>query len=383
MRIGALVPARMGSRRLPRKNIRLLGSKPLICWTLDVLLEADIFGDITVSTENETIREVVRDLYSEKEVQVRMRPHELATDDAPLSAVVRHYLKNTPDIDWLGLFMPTFPFRNPEKLREAHSAILSFYPWRVVSITTEEDCSMDFYYPSGNGVKNFFRHQPFYASYNLPVYSMHNVHVPDELWGKYGLAISERTLKIHLEAKECVDVDTEEDFAIARQIAEGGMIRHIQTKQIETEKWRIIMPKAVDPGALVAFAGERLKDACSPLLVLEPARPALSFYRYFDGNIRTYWINHEAHEYLSCEQYKKTENSQNCPLHFRHSKLYRFIRKTDEPSCMNPQLTDEKGILCLSGVGRGEDSIVSDDRIIHLGDLNRAGFPTDRFSIMK
>ena len=103
MKIGALVPARLGSKRLKKKNIKMLEGRPLICWTLDVLLDSEVFSDITVSTESDEVTDVVRQFYSEQDVGILKRPEALAGDDALLTEVRRHYLDHRPQMEWSGL----------------------------------------------------------------------------------------------------------------------------------------------------------------------------------------------------------------------------------------------------------------------------------------
>jgi len=380
MKIGAIIPARIGSKRLLKKNIKKLNGKPLICWTVNVLLESNIFYDISVSTDSKEIIDVIRSIYSKKDVKCIKRPAKLAGDSSPLSYVLDHYLQTQSKIDWCSMFMPTFPFRKVEKIKEAYKAITTNYPWRVISITSYEDCTMDFYYPTCNGVKSFFRHQPFYASYNLPVYNMYNRHVSDKIWGKYGLSINERTYKIHLDNEECIDIDTKNDFLLADNIAKGKTIKKTAIDSFETEKWRIIKPKSVNKDAILIFADKKLVKTSKPLIVLKKAVPGLSFYRYYDGNIRNYWINHEAFQYLSDSEYLKTGNSQDCPLHYQHSSIYRFIRKLTNDNHINE--TDEKGIMYLSDLDCGNNKSLENDRIIFNHDLEGAGFPVNEFEIV-
>lgn len=99
-----LVPARGGSKRVPRKNIRALGGAPLILWTLRRFRHLDP----VVSTED---REIAALALSER-FRVLKRPDELATDDAPMWRVALHALENTGESELL-LLQPTSPFRNP------------------------------------------------------------------------------------------------------------------------------------------------------------------------------------------------------------------------------------------------------------------------------
>ena len=109
-----LIPARGGSKGIPRKNIRLLGGKPLLAWTIEAALAARRLGRVILSTEDEEIAAVGRAWGVEVPF---MRPTELAQDDTPTLPVVRHALETlalSGDIyDAVCLLQPTNPFRAP------------------------------------------------------------------------------------------------------------------------------------------------------------------------------------------------------------------------------------------------------------------------------
>ncbi len=334
MRIGALVPARGGSKRLKKKNIKILKSKPLICWTIDVLLESNIFSDITVSTESDEIIDVVRQYYSSKEINILKRPGELATDDAPLTSVVFHYLENRPEIDWIGLFMPTYPFRKVEKLVEINWVIASGYVWKVVSVIKEEVCLMDYYYPVDGGVKKFFMDPALFCRSNLCAYLLWHRLAVDEgpatsssLWAKYGLTMTEREYRLHLDPEETIDIDTEEDFKIAEKIAKGAVLKFRKPYIQPYKDWLIVVPDGVEINKLIDYAGEEKFDSLKyPFLVLEDAFPPLGFVRIQDGSIRRYFIRPEGLDLVNSMKLKKTGNSKFINKHFSHSRFYRFLR---------------------------------------------------------
>ena len=87
MKILALIPARGGSKGVPRKNIRLLGKKPLIEYSIDAAKEADVFDEIIVSTEDEEIA-IAAEVAGCKPPFIR--PIELAQDNSTSISVVQH-----------------------------------------------------------------------------------------------------------------------------------------------------------------------------------------------------------------------------------------------------------------------------------------------------
>lgn len=112
MRILALITARGGSKRLPGKNIRILGDKPLIVWSIDVAKDIPEICDILVSTDEPAIASVCTDAGA---MVPWLRPAELATDTASSVAVALHaldwYETAKGSVDGILLLQPTSPFR--------------------------------------------------------------------------------------------------------------------------------------------------------------------------------------------------------------------------------------------------------------------------------
>ena len=112
MRILALITARGGSKRLPGKNIRVLGGKPLIVWSIDVAKDIPEICEILVSTDDPAIATVCKEAGANVPW---LRPAELATDTASSVDVALHaldwYEAENGAVDGLLLLQPTSPFR--------------------------------------------------------------------------------------------------------------------------------------------------------------------------------------------------------------------------------------------------------------------------------
>jgi len=125
-RLIAIIPARGGSKRLPRKNVRLLGGKPLISWSIASAIDAGLFEEVLVSTDDPEIAAVARDAGA---LVPWLRPQELATDTATTSDVLRHaltwYESNHGNIDAVTLLQPTSPFRRNASIHGAVQLFLS------------------------------------------------------------------------------------------------------------------------------------------------------------------------------------------------------------------------------------------------------------------
>ncbi len=88
----AVIPARGGSKGLPRKNVRLLAGKPLIAYTIEAAKQCALINRVVVSTDDEEIAEVSRNYGAEVPF---IRPSELATDYASTESVLKHA------VEWL------------------------------------------------------------------------------------------------------------------------------------------------------------------------------------------------------------------------------------------------------------------------------------------
>lgn len=86
----AIIPARGGSKRIPRKNIRPFCGKPLIAWPIEVALESKLFDHVVVSTDDHEIAEIA---YRHGAETPFMRPAELANDYAGTAPVIAHAIE--------------------------------------------------------------------------------------------------------------------------------------------------------------------------------------------------------------------------------------------------------------------------------------------------
>lgn len=394
MKIGAMVPARIGSKRLPRKNILDLGGKPLLCWTVDILLESEVFDTVTVSTESEEVADVVRGRYSRKDVRVLMRPEALAGDNSPLSAVTEHYLASN-DYEYFGLFLPTFPFRRVARLRELAYAIHSRYPWRVQSFTNRLYSSMDYFYPGKNGVKRVFRLHPMHCPASVSTYSLSNRHCYGDKWLKTGISTTERRYMVMVDDLESLDIDTPADFARAQLVAGGKTPVLRPAVSTRFGDWLAVTPQGADPGAFMDFIGPgRTRDMTKPVLILGEANPPLNFYTIMSYSVRLHYIDRQANDCFLSKKVDETGNSSYIPTHYLHDQHYRVLRVQDIPAhnaerhwpggCVNEQgfphgmcETDCYGLYFGTEFGDEEMTL---DQVVWREDLARQPFYVDPYA---
>jgi pseudaminic acid cytidylyltransferase len=86
----AIIPARGGSKRIPRKNIKLFCGKPMIAWSIDAALQSRCFDQVIVSTDDVEVADVARQYGAEVPF---MRPAELSNDHVGTAPVIRHAIE--------------------------------------------------------------------------------------------------------------------------------------------------------------------------------------------------------------------------------------------------------------------------------------------------
>jgi len=117
-KILAVIPARAGSKGIPKKNTRLMAGKPLICYAIENAWNSNLITDIAVSTDAEEVKAVA----SKYKVKVIDRPEELCRDDVTLDSVVFHAyceMRKKQEYDIIVTLQPTSPLLKVETLDAA------------------------------------------------------------------------------------------------------------------------------------------------------------------------------------------------------------------------------------------------------------------------
>ena len=113
----AIIPARSGSKGLPGKNIKLLGGKPMIAWTIEAAIQSEKFSRVIVSTDSAEIAQVAQEWGAEVPF---LRPNFLSTDDSPVIDTIDYTLELLDGkFDSVCLLQPTSPLRTSNHLIEA------------------------------------------------------------------------------------------------------------------------------------------------------------------------------------------------------------------------------------------------------------------------
>lgn len=136
MKVLGLIPARGGSKSIPKKNIKLFCGRPLIAWKIEAAIKSGVIGRLVVSTDDEEIAEAARHFGAEVPF---LRPVELAQDTTPTLPVVQHvlaWLSQEEDYnpDTAVLLEPTSPAVQPFHIREAIDLFVKTGADSVVSV---------------------------------------------------------------------------------------------------------------------------------------------------------------------------------------------------------------------------------------------------------
>lgn len=218
--IVAVIPARGGSTRIPRKNIRPFAGKPIISYSIAAARACQLFDRIVVSTEDAEIAAVARDCGAETPF---VRPLQLADDHTGTNAVVAHALDWFADrgktIELACCIYPTAPLLQPEDLRSGYQALVGGGKSFAFSATTYPFAiQRALRVPPDGGVEPFFPQWTEDRSQDLePAY-----HDAGQFyWGRAeafrtGLAMfAAHSVAVILPRARVQDIDTLEDWQCA------------------------------------------------------------------------------------------------------------------------------------------------------------------------
>jgi pseudaminic acid cytidylyltransferase len=213
MTTAALIPARGGSKRLPRKNILDLGGKPMLAYPIEAALACGFFDRVYVSTEDAEIAEVAE----RHGAVVITRPPEIAADRSTVVQVCLHALEVLPQVDLLCCIYATAVLLRPESIMAGYQMMcdesetdfvmgISEYEHPPVQALKEnKDGYLSYMWPEWRGVQSQFH--PRLVVSNGAVY-----------WARRQALLNEQTfygkrLKgLRIPASQVSDLDTQQDL---------------------------------------------------------------------------------------------------------------------------------------------------------------------------
>ncbi|WP_188066256.1 cytidylyltransferase domain-containing protein [Brevibacillus brevis] len=216
----AIIPARGGSKGVPRKNIRELSGKPLIAWTIEEAKKSLYIDRVIVSTDDEEIAEVAREWGCEVPF---LRPSEFAQDHTPGIDPVLHAMEMLPGYDYAILLQPTSPLRITEDIDACLEHCVKQGANACVSVTLTDKSPYWMYHLSEtNGLLPVLQsEQPVLRRQDAPdVYVLNGaVYVARSTWLQQTRTyLQAETIGFVMPKERSFDIDTQFDFTFAETI---------------------------------------------------------------------------------------------------------------------------------------------------------------------
>ena len=231
----AIIPARGGSKRIPRKNVKSFCGKPMIAWSIIAAIESKCFDHVVVSTDDEEIASVAQSYGAEVPF---LRPTELADDYTVTRDVLNHAILTLEPqygkIEYVCCIYATAPFVKSADLQRAYSRLVEEDCDFVFSVTTFPFPIQRAIKVTGAGrVEMFFPENRFSRSQDLEE-AYHDA--GQFYWGKTCSfkdnmpTFSDGSIPFILPRLQVQDIDTTEDWATAEKL----FLMMISEKECET-----------------------------------------------------------------------------------------------------------------------------------------------------
>ncbi|MFC2066183.1 cytidylyltransferase domain-containing protein [Chloroflexota bacterium] len=230
LRVLGVIPARGGSKGIPRKNLKLLNGKTLIAYIIEVALKAKTLSRLIVSTDDEEIADTARKLGAEVPF---LRDPELARDEVSLIPVAKHAMESMDKLGWqAGIIVSlqsTAPFTEPEDIDNAVNKLIETgcdsvvsvfgaerpHPYRALRLEGERLLPL---HPEGF---RFLQRQDLPTFYALSggIYVRRRKLLGE--WNGKDFALGEDIRAVIIPQERAVDINTPLDFLVAEALIEN------------------------------------------------------------------------------------------------------------------------------------------------------------------
>lgn len=213
----AIIPARGGSKRLPRKNVLDLCGKPIIAYSIEAALKSKYIDKVIVSSDDEEILDISKKFGAD----IIKRPIDLANDTATTFDTIKHTIDNFEKYDYIVLLQPTSPLRNEKHIDEAIQLLEEKNADAIVSV-----CEMDHSplwsntLPKDGNMSNFLKDEILNKrSQDLEKYYRLNGAIyickTEKLIENKSFFLKDNIFAYIMNRENSVDIDEEIDFKIA------------------------------------------------------------------------------------------------------------------------------------------------------------------------
>lgn len=209
-----LITARGGSKGVPGKNIRVVGGKPLIVWTIEAGKASKYIDRLILSSDDDAIIEVAKNYGCEVPFKREAR---LAADDSSSIDVVLDALNRCPAFHWVILLQPTSPLRTADDIDGAIEKCIELGAPACISVCEAEQSPYWMYFRKDDRLIPLLEAPQFRRRQELPVVFSINgaVYVAETSWLVHSQTfITPRTVAYEMPLDRSLDIDTELDFKL-------------------------------------------------------------------------------------------------------------------------------------------------------------------------
>ena len=208
----AIILARGGSKRLPRKNLRNFNGKPLIAHTILSALKCKYLDEVIVSSDNKEILDASK-RYGAKIIK---RPKYLANDKAKSFDALKHAIENTLIFDYVVLLQPTSPLRNEKHIYDAINLLEIKNANAIISVCKTEHnplgCNI---LPKNFSMQNFLnKRSPGFKNYYRLNGAIYICKISQFLKEK-SLFLKNNIYAFEMSQEKSIDIDTKLEFVVA------------------------------------------------------------------------------------------------------------------------------------------------------------------------
>ena len=215
----AIITARGGSKRIPKKNIREFCGKPIIAYSIEAALESGLFDEVMVSTDSEEIKEIaIKFGASVPFMRSEATSNDYATTADVIREVIGEYENRGKKYDTICCIYPTAPFVTGEKLRAAMSELderdgdslmpvvpFGFPPQRAVVVNQGH---VSYKYPENAGKRSQDLERLYHDCGQFYI-------CRTDIFKSSGSLLAGRTVAMIMREEEVQDIDNESDWTIA------------------------------------------------------------------------------------------------------------------------------------------------------------------------
>ena len=209
----AVIPARGGSKGFKKKNIALLGDKPLLAWSIEASLASKYITKTFVSSDDDTILSIAKE-YGANTIK---RPSEFATDEASSQSVVLHLLQEIhEEFEYVVLLQPTSPLRDTQEIDTAFEKLFTCDASALISVVEYDNKILKAFVQKDGFLQGIANNKyPFMRRQDLPPTYMSNgaiYIIKVEEFLQHESFFTQKSIPHIMDEIKSIDIDTPQDL---------------------------------------------------------------------------------------------------------------------------------------------------------------------------